>query len=184
MQSKNIPYHQFQNPPQPPPSGLSSAFEEKVLKALERIEVNTQTLNSHTQSIAKLEVQIGQLATAFNRREEGKLPSQPISNPKGQFMVESSNTLEPFSEHVKSIMTLRNGKVIEQASKSNKTDPKPSTESEPSKTKADQKVGDEPITPEPLYLPKVSFSEALKAPIPADKKEEKLNEMMELFKQV
>ena len=77
------PYHQFQNAPQPSTTGHSSAFEEKVLKALERLEVNTQILNSHTQSIAKLEIQIGQLATAFSRREGEKLPSQPESNPRG-----------------------------------------------------------------------------------------------------
>ena len=77
------PYHQFQNVPQPSTTGHSSAFEEKILKALERLEVNTQILNSHTQSIAKLETQIGQLATAFSRREEGKLPSQPENNPRG-----------------------------------------------------------------------------------------------------
>ena len=77
------PYHQFQNAPQPSTIGHSSIFEEKILKALERLEVNTQTLNSHTQSIAKLEIQIGQLATAVSRREGGKLPSQPESNPRG-----------------------------------------------------------------------------------------------------
>jgi uncharacterized coiled-coil protein SlyX len=35
----------------------------------------SQTVNSHSQSIAKLETQMGQMANAFNRREEGKLPS-------------------------------------------------------------------------------------------------------------
>ena len=74
---------QYQNPSQPTPSTHSSTFEEKVLQALKGLEMNTQLLHSHTQSIAKLETQIGQLATAFSRREEGKLPSQPINNPKG-----------------------------------------------------------------------------------------------------
>ena len=75
--------------------------------------MNTQILHSHTQSIAKLETQIDQLVTAFNRREEEKLPSQPVSNPRRQYMAESSNTHETFSEHAKSIMILRNGKLIE-----------------------------------------------------------------------
>ena len=77
------PYHQFQNAPQPSIIGHSSAFEEKVLKVLERLEVNTQTLNSHMQSIAKLEIQIGQLATTVSRREGEKLSSQPKSNLRG-----------------------------------------------------------------------------------------------------
>ena len=76
--------------------------------------MNTQILHSHTQSIAKLEAQIGQLETAFNRREEDKLSSQSISNPKGQYMAESSTDLETFSEYAKSIMTLRSGKILNQ----------------------------------------------------------------------
>ena len=60
---------------QPPLDNFEPTFQEKVLQALARIDMNTQTLNSHTQSIAKLETQIGQLATAFNRRKEGRLPS-------------------------------------------------------------------------------------------------------------
>ena len=53
-------------------------------------------LNSHTQSIAQLEIQIGQLATAVSRREGEKLSSQFESNLRGQFMVESSNASETF----------------------------------------------------------------------------------------
>jgi hypothetical protein len=33
------------------------------------------TVNSHSQSISKLETQMGQMANTLNRREEGKLPS-------------------------------------------------------------------------------------------------------------
>lgn len=56
---------------------------EKVLQILKGLEMNTQILNFHTYSIIELETQIGQLATTFNKREEGKLPSQSISIPKG-----------------------------------------------------------------------------------------------------
>jgi methyl-accepting chemotaxis protein len=35
----------------------------------------SQTVNSHSQSIAKLEIQVVQMANTLNRREEGKLPS-------------------------------------------------------------------------------------------------------------
>jgi len=40
-------------------------------------------VDSHSQSIAKLETQLEQLAIAVGKREEGKLPSHPIENPKG-----------------------------------------------------------------------------------------------------
>jgi uncharacterized coiled-coil protein SlyX len=47
----------------------------------------SQIVNSHSQSIAKLETQMGQIVNTLNRREEGKLPSQPVMNPKGLYMV-------------------------------------------------------------------------------------------------
>jgi uncharacterized coiled-coil protein SlyX len=47
----------------------------------------SHTVNSHSQSIAKLETQMGQIANTLNRREEGKLPSQPVMNPNGLYMV-------------------------------------------------------------------------------------------------
>jgi len=163
------------------------------LKALDRIEVNTQTLtshsqiiNSHTQSLARLEIQIDQLAASLGRRKGGKLPSQPESKPRGQFMAESSNIPKIFSEHTKSVMTLRNGKVIEQPSRTNETYPTPPTqpESEPSKDKEDLRKEDEPIAPEPPYLLKVPYLDALKAAIPAEKKKGGLEETLKLFKQV
>ena len=99
-------------------------------------------------------------------------------------MIESSNTPEAFSKHAKSIMTLRSGKVIEHTSKTNETDPKPLTEAKSPKNKEDLKIENEPTAPESSYLPKVPFSDALKAPIPIDKKGGRLDEMLELFKQV
>ena len=114
-QYQNTSYPQHQNP-QPSPSNHSSNME-KILKILERMKINSQVrdqlLHSHTQSIAKLETQIGQLATAFNRREKKKQPNQSISNPKGWYIAENSNAHEIFSKHTKSVMTLRNEKVLE-----------------------------------------------------------------------
>jgi hypothetical protein len=34
------------------------------------------------QAIAKMEVQMGQMANHLSEREKGKLPSQPVPNPK------------------------------------------------------------------------------------------------------
>ena len=42
-----------------------------------------QVLQSHTQSISKIETQLGQLASVVGEREKGKFSSQPIPNPKG-----------------------------------------------------------------------------------------------------
>jgi uncharacterized coiled-coil protein SlyX len=68
-----------------------------------------QTVNSHSQSIAKLETQMGQMANTLNRREEGKLPSQLVMNPKGLYMVNE----ETSHQHVQSITTLRSGKLVD-----------------------------------------------------------------------
>jgi hypothetical protein len=53
-----------------------------VLTSLSKFESQTQILNSHSQSIAKLEVQLGQLAKSFNEREIGKCSSPPVANPR------------------------------------------------------------------------------------------------------
>ncbi|KAI5680948.1 hypothetical protein M9H77_02175 [Catharanthus roseus] len=66
------------------------------------LESITQILDSHTQSIAKLETQIGQLANAISRRDEGKLPSHPIENPRAN-----------YHEQAKAVITIRNGKLVD-----------------------------------------------------------------------
>ncbi|KAI5676183.1 hypothetical protein M9H77_07133 [Catharanthus roseus] len=68
----------------------------------EGLEAKTQILDSHTQSIAKLETQIGQLANAISRRDEGKLPSHPIENPRANYY-----------EQVKAVISLRNRKWMD-----------------------------------------------------------------------
>ena len=144
-----------------------------MLQALKGLEEHTQILNSHTQSIARLETQIGQLATALSRREEGKLPSQPISNPVRSYKAESSTSPENFSEQAKVVMTLRSEKTINQ--------PDLNQEKEiavPKKTNHGK--GKEPIDQTPM--PKAPFPKALKFPL--EKKNLKMNEMLELFKQV
>ena len=69
-----------------------------------------QALQSSTQVISKLETHLGQMAKALGEREKGKLPSQTIPNPKGQFEVGSSSNP---NEEVKAIIALRSGKVID-----------------------------------------------------------------------
>jgi hypothetical protein len=58
-----------------------------VLTSLSKFESQTQILNSHSQSIAKLEVQLGQLVKSFNEREIGKCSSPPVINPRSGGVV-------------------------------------------------------------------------------------------------
>ncbi|KAI5648833.1 hypothetical protein M9H77_34838 [Catharanthus roseus] len=90
---------------------LSKKFDQ--LLALNTLPTNspnvqksmTQILDSHTQSIAKLETQIGQLANAISRRDEGKLPSHPIENPRANYH-EQANALHKVGESLPYILEL------------------------------------------------------------------------------
>ena len=168
-----MPYSQYPGVPQPLPNNHEPTFEEKVLQALKGLKVNTQVLHSHTQSIVKLEIQIGQLATTFNRREEGKLLGQPINNPKGQYRAESSTSSKNFVEQAKAIMTLRSEKILNQPDLSQKCEI-----AEPKRKNNERKK--EPIDQAPI--PKAPFPRALKFFLPLEKKNLKMNEMLELFK--
>jgi hypothetical protein len=53
-----------------------------VLTSLSKFESQTQILNSYSQSIAKLEVQLGQLVKSFNEREIEKCSSPPVESPR------------------------------------------------------------------------------------------------------
>ncbi|KAI5654148.1 hypothetical protein M9H77_31335 [Catharanthus roseus] len=88
-------------PPHPSQSE-NSIFEEKFLFALKGLEAKTQILDSYTQSIAKLETEIGQLANAISTRDKGKLPSHPIDNSRAN-----------YHEQAKAVITLRNGKLVD-----------------------------------------------------------------------
>jgi hypothetical protein len=82
---------------------------KKVLAASNRLDANDQLLHSHSQSIAKIKAQVRQIANALNRMEKGMLPSQPVANSRGQYMVEGSTS---HLEQVQAITTLKSGKVI------------------------------------------------------------------------
>jgi hypothetical protein len=181
-QSSNYrpPQHQYQSAPPPP---RNSAFEDKVLTALGNLEANTQLLNSHSQSIAKLEGQVGQLANALNQRKEGKLPSQPVANPKGHYMVDGSASDSTPHEQVQAVTTLRSGRVVDnkvglkaQEKDDSPMNPKPPLDS--------PNVLKEHTTLETSSEPRAPFPERLKEPPCAAKQGEKFQEMMEIFKQV
>ena len=66
------------------------------------------------QSIARLEVQIGQLAESTMRREPGQLPSQPIPNPRNNPLILQPNVppKNPQFENAKAISELRSGRIL------------------------------------------------------------------------
>ncbi|XP_057981265.1 uncharacterized protein LOC131166707 [Malania oleifera] len=88
-----------------------------VLRSLKNIEIdcqaNQQVLHSHSQSTAKLETALGQLVATLSRRDEGKLPSQPIVNPRGKYGVECElDTIESHTHHHKNHTSLRSHRTF------------------------------------------------------------------------
>ena len=71
------------------------------------MQTTGQVLNLNTQAIARLETQLGQLATVVSERKKGKFPSQPVTNPKDN----GSSSTHPA--HVNAVHTLRSGKQID-----------------------------------------------------------------------
>jgi uncharacterized coiled-coil protein SlyX len=149
----------------------------------EKLDEMSRTVNSHSQSIAKLETQMGQMANTLNRREEGKLPSQPVINPKGLYMVNATSHLD----QVQAITTLRSGKLVD-----NQVEEKKDEHTEVSETlqrdKGKQVIEDTSSSADPnletQYVPRAPFPERLKAPSHFRKQGEKIQDMMETFKQV
>jgi hypothetical protein len=111
----------------------------------------------------------------LSTQEKGKFLAQPQPNPQGQFGVNGSSSSGTQHEHVKSITTLRSGKVIDKTIPTKAQKPK-----EFSKTKSDDK------------LDKSESSEAVRCPIPAPfpqrlqppQKLSQNSEIFEIFKQV
>ncbi|XP_058208135.1 uncharacterized protein LOC131321145 [Rhododendron vialii] len=67
--------YRSQNRQAPTQSSRDPSFEDKVLQALDHLTDTQQEVRSNIQSISRLETQVGQIANALNRREEGRLPS-------------------------------------------------------------------------------------------------------------
>ena len=72
-------------------------------------QATQSSLQANSQAIAKLEMQMSQLATSLNERKKGKFPSQAVANPKGQ-LESGANS---HHEQAKAITTLRSGKTVD-----------------------------------------------------------------------
>ncbi|XP_058217337.1 uncharacterized protein LOC131328408 [Rhododendron vialii] len=194
--TQSLQPYQYHNTPSPQ---RNSDFEDKVLQALQgleatscKLEANTQTVNSHTQSISKIEAQMGQLANALSRREEGRLPSQPIGNLKGQYAIENAQVNDPYHEQAKAVVTLRNGRVLDTRPEGNKGTLEESvTNSKSSEATIDQSpLREDPFSPPQSsptpasYVPKAPFPTRLDSLSPLGKKGATIENMMKVFKQI
>jgi len=102
--------HNFQNshgyaPPYAPPPRRN--LEETLHAFIEKQE----TINSQT--MADLKDALAKFTSALSFQEKGKFPSQPQQNPNGQYNTNASSSVSQHMDQVKSVITLRSGKVIE-----------------------------------------------------------------------
>jgi len=133
-----------------------------------------QIVDSHSQSIAKLETQLAQLAIAISKREERKLLSYSIENPKNQQF-----------EQLKAIMILRGVKEVdnkvskkkhdkEERSKTSETDHEIENNASPSSNMFDSIMA---------HKPRVPYPQALDAPF-CSRKGKHREDILKTFKQV
>jgi hypothetical protein len=71
--------------------------------------INTQLV----QSMTNFKDTLAKFTSALNFQEKGKFSSQPQQNPNGQYNANVSSSGRQHMDQVKSVITLRSGKVIE-----------------------------------------------------------------------
>jgi hypothetical protein len=121
-------------------------------------------VNSHSQSIAKLEAQMGQMANTLNKREDGTLPSQPMANPKGHYMVEGNTS---HHQQVQAITTLRSGRRVDnhvQEKVDEQTESPHNLQKEKGTQERTEASSSSAPTPKMPYDPQAPFPECLKEP--------------------
>ncbi|XP_073038065.1 uncharacterized protein [Primulina eburnea] len=100
----------FQNyaPYVPPPKrNLEDTLNSFIAK---QESINTQT----AQTMTDLKDTLAKFASALNVHEKGKFPSQPLPNPKDHHTQIGTSGTQPMDQ-VKSVITLRSGKVVEKS---------------------------------------------------------------------
>ncbi|XP_073061768.1 uncharacterized protein [Primulina eburnea] len=100
----------FQNyaPYVPPPKrNLEDTLNSFIAK---QESINTQT----AQTMTDLKDTLAKFASALNVHEKGKFPSQPLPNPKDHHTKTGTSATQPMDQ-VKSVITLRSGKVVEKS---------------------------------------------------------------------
>jgi len=138
----------------------------------------------NTQAIAKMETQIGQIASHLEEREKGKLPSQPVLNPKMQFHGGDSSNAVHGQEHVQAVVTLRSGIQVD----NQVVHPEESSAAQEGQGSGSAEEKDaEPSTAAPTiespprsFVPKAPYPDRLLAP----KRGGKFEDILEVFKHV
>jgi len=138
----------------------------------------------NTQAIAKMETQIGQIASHLGEREKGKLPSQPVPNPKLQFHGGGLSNVVHGQEHVQAVVTLRSGRQVD----NQVVLPEENLAAQEGReSRSTEEIGAEPPTAAPTivippksFIPKAPFPDRLLGP----KKGGKFEDILEVFKQV
>ncbi|XP_077232805.1 uncharacterized protein LOC143871649 [Tasmannia lanceolata] len=183
------------------PSGFPKQGELARITSLEKsIELLTSTFMTSQHNMEK---QISQLAMALHEREKGKMPSQPIPNPRNvaingnqQPQVNQLNPMQPNlpqqepSDHCNAVFALRSGREYQREEgrsepskdaqespiKVSKESSSIGSEEEPEQVSTEQAVS----PPEKEYVPKAPFPRRLANNKNVAAKEKILN----MFKQV
>ena len=208
-------------PPIQQESAPQTSFEERLLQAFQEVKTSNQNafekcsqiLSSHTQSIAKLESQMGQLAEAISRRPEGTLPSQAVMNPKGKDQMTGGLFHTETQQQAKSVMALRSGREYHVESRERESrerieepetivsptsaqpslsSPSPSSSSSLSSSSSSSSSVQKKDRSEPShkeeepaeYIPPPPYPKALESPGYRGKQGAKIQDMLDIFKHV
>ncbi|CAN6465709.1 unnamed protein product [Victoria cruziana] len=115
-QGKQYSFNQPSLTQGPASSSTGLSWPERILRTCEDIKSSQQkseakydqVLRSHTQTLQQLENQIRHLASTINHRQDGSLPSQPVNNPKGKWILNISD--DPGPHGANAILTLKSGR--------------------------------------------------------------------------
>ena len=90
---------------------LEEIMRKYCMHSLKSKRINTQ----HAQTMTDLKDTLAKFTSALSFQEKGKFLSQPQQNPKGQYNLSASSSGSQHMDQVKSVITLRSGKVIEKS---------------------------------------------------------------------
>ncbi|KAL9339086.1 hypothetical protein Peur_068101 [Populus x canadensis] len=118
----------FQPPPQPFHAPTHNTYQSPHKRSLEDTlqqfmqtqgGINNQAYKFQDQTNRTLDdirSQLTKLTQSLSIQEKGKIPAQPMPNPRGQVHMSESSSSEPSNhEQVQAITTLRSGKIVDKA---------------------------------------------------------------------
>ena len=84
----------------PPEDEFKSLVTQFIQSSQANFQQHSQAITNTQQSLAKLEAQMGQIANALSKREDGKFPSQTEINPKNHEHLKAITTITKEPEKV------------------------------------------------------------------------------------